>query len=83
LEGGWEKYIPSERDIGREMILRGHSIKRQDIPTYFTYENMQRIEFFWKYKTLGLPFSGGWAEQPAYLVDIIIALETEIGKRNG
>ncbi len=84
MEGkGWEKYKPVESDIGREMLVRGcdYAIRRDLMPEYFTGENFAKINFYWQYKTLGWPYLGGWAEQPGDLVDVVLLLENENGKR--
>jgi hypothetical protein len=65
------------------MILPGTEIEveRARIPEYFRGENAEKMEFYSRYKMFGWPFSGGWAEQPAYLVDIVECLEIEASKR--
>jgi hypothetical protein len=63
------------------MILFGNVVRRDEIPSYFTEENVKRIEFYYRYKAFGWPYAGGWAEQPAGLVDIVELLEGEMGKR--
>lgn len=63
------------------MVLHGHIVRRSEIPSYFTEENTRKIEFFYRYKAFGWPYAGGWAEQPAVLVDIVEVCEGEIGKR--
>ena len=78
---GWQGYKPTERDRGREMILHGNVVRRDEIPSYFTEETTRRIEFYYRYKAFGWPYAGGWAEQPAHLVDIVELLEGEMGKR--
>ena len=81
MEGGWQDYKPTPRDAGRVMVVGGYQVERSKIPSYFAAESMGKLELFWRYKRLGWPFAGGWAEQPAYLVDIIELLEIEMGKR--
>jgi hypothetical protein len=63
------------------MVLFGHIVRRDEIPSYFTEENVRRIEFYYRYKAFGWPYAGGWAEQPAGLMDIVELLEGEMGKR--
>jgi hypothetical protein len=46
-----------------------------------TDEHYAQFDMWSKWKTMGLPFSGGWAEQPAVFTDIINALEREFNKR--
>lgn len=60
----------------------GYKVRRDRIPSYFTKEAMEQISFFRTYKLLGWPYSGGWAEQPAQLVDVISVLEGELSKRH-
>ena len=34
------------------------------------------IDLWWRWKTFGsLPFAGGWADQPAYIVDVLEVAE--------
>jgi hypothetical protein len=82
MEGGWEKYKPTENDH-RVMVMRGCDIEvwRDRIPEYLSIEYKTEVQFFWQYKNLGWPYVGGWAEQPAQLVDIVFLLESENGKR--
>lgn len=78
---GWEHYTPTERDIGRTMVLKaGYEVERHKIPEYFTPSVYSILSVYYKYKMFGWPWSGGWGEQPAYLVDIIETLEREAGK---
>jgi hypothetical protein len=63
------------------MVLHGHTVRRDEISSYFTEELARRIEFYYRYKAFGWPYAGGWAEQPAHLVDIVELLEGEMGKR--
>jgi hypothetical protein len=51
-------------------------VERRLVPELFT-------DFFWsalgvynRFKMFGFPFSGGWAEQPAHIVDVIEAFES-------
>lgn len=63
------------------MVIGGYEIDRGKIPSYFNDENRARLDFYFKYKVFGWPFLGGWAEQPAYLVDIVTLLEGESAKK--
>lgn len=38
------------------------------------------LNFYSDYKLMGLPFAGGWAEQPFWVVDTIRALALEENK---
>jgi len=63
------------------MLVYGVKIKRFEIREYFTDEILKCVDFYWKVKMYGLPFSGGWAEQPAFLMRIIFLLDNEMEKR--
>lgn len=65
------------------MIIPGTdiSIERARIPEYFNKDNDAKLGFYSRYKMFGFPFSGGWAEQPAYLLDIVERLESESRKK--
>jgi hypothetical protein len=78
---GWETYKPNASDIGRIMVLKGYAVERAKIPEYLSGDNGARLGFYSRYKAFGWPFSGGWAEQPAYLVDVIERLEIESQKK--
>jgi hypothetical protein len=81
--GGWEGYKPDLADIGRIMLLPGtqYEVDRSSIPGYFNKDNSEKIKFYFKYKLFGLPFAGGWIQQPAYLMDILERLESESMKK--
>ena len=48
---------------------------RADIKGYFTEEYLSALILHNRYKRFGLPFSGGWAEQPEYLMEVIEVFE--------
>lgn len=84
MEGiGWEDYKPSSLDKNpdRVMVLYGNEIHRAKIPEYFSAENVEAINLYTRYKLFGFPFAGGWAEQPARVMDVIETLEAESAKR--
>ena len=83
MEGGWDKYEPTPRDAGRIMVIQGcdYKIERSRVKEYLTEDAMERIAFYWRWKTLGWPYLGGWAEQPADLADIAFLLDAENSKR--
>ena len=85
---GFEDYKPTERDKGRVMILGKEKVIRERIPEYLSNESRAKVRFYFQWKAFGWPFSGGWAEQPAYLVDVVSFLDGEYSKwvsehRNG
>lgn len=69
---------------GQEMIIPGSEIlvEKDKIAGYFhDPELVAQLNFFYRYKVMGWPYSGGWAEQPAKFVDVVETLEVESGKR--
>ena len=79
---GWESE-PIDRPR-KYLVLPGcdYEILRGEIPSYFTQaaKGYFRIWVNWKLG-LGLPFSGGWAEQPARVAEALELLETQHQKR--
>ena len=50
---------------------------RSEIPALFTERFYRVLAVWWRFHIgLGLPFSGGWAEQPAYIADYLDILES-------
>jgi hypothetical protein len=63
------------------MIVHGYEIVRAEIPKYLTVKAFGAINLWKTWKVFGMPFAGGWAEQPAVYMDVIEALEWEARKR--
>lgn len=56
-------------------LKSGVEVKRKDIPDYFkNHFLIECINFFWKYKEFGFPYSNGWAEQLNLHMEIITEL---------
>jgi len=74
---GWSDYKPIPGISDREMVSpKGlYTVIKSEIPSYFTVENIEMINLWKNYHLMGLPFSGGWAEQPAIYMDVISVLE--------
>ena len=77
---GWQGWIPRPDDR-REMVLYGYAIRRCEIPGYFTDDVLSALDLWQTYRIFGLPYAGGWAEQPARLMDVIRTIETEARRR--
>lgn len=45
--------------------------RRSDIPDYFTDEFAHLLTAWSSIKKWGMPYSGGWAEQPCRLMDVM------------
>jgi len=52
-------------------------VRGTDIPGYFTQDFWRALHLWARWKKLGWPYAGGWAEQPGQVVDIVDALEEE------
>jgi hypothetical protein len=63
------------------MVLWGYEICRRDIPGYLTERAVAAVRVWERFKQYGLPFAGGWAEQPAVYMDLIELFEAELAKR--
>ena len=70
------------------MVLYGHVIRKGAIPELLSDDTLQETGFtemlqVWKFykRGMGFPFSGGWAEQPWWVVEIIDLFESEAEKR--
>lgn len=55
--------------VGREFI------ERRKVPEFFNEEYWSALIIYNRYKKFGFPYSGGWAEQPAHLIELIEALD--------
>lgn len=64
-------------------LKSGVEVRRVEIASYFKDSFLiECINFYWKYREYGFPFSGGWAEQINIHMEIITAL-TLIDKEYG
>lgn len=51
-------------------------IERRRIPEVFNETYWSALIVYNRFKIMGFPFTGGWAEQPAQIVDVIEAFES-------
>ena len=58
------------KQFGNRFIINGCFAKELD--DYIDY-----IWFYQNFKTFGLPFSGGWAEMPLFLIRVLELFESE------
>lgn len=59
-------------------------VRRREIPDQFNETIYSQISLWGEWKRKGWPFTGGWYEcQPAYIVDIVDAIEQEMAYRDG
>lgn len=70
LEGAWEGHPRDNRII----VRLGDEIPRKHIP-WAVNRYIHLFDAWQKWKTFGLPYSGGWADQPAPLMDVLNRLE--------
>lgn len=52
------------------------TVERREIPPLFTDSFWKAVQIWQRWRKLGMPFSGGWAEQPTHIVEIIDMLES-------
>ena len=71
----WYKPRPLEQLRGlpdkRKRQLGSYVIQGNKVPLLFTVELWRAIKIWNNFKVFGLPFAGGWAEQPTHIVKII------------
>ena len=63
------------------VIAKKWVVDRGTMHEIFTPWIKKMLWIFQQYKLFGWPFAGGWAEQPAWIVDIITTLEQEYRMR--
>lgn len=77
---GYRDYQPTSRDhIKRPLkLFTGGKVGYDKILSYFSEWYQSCVELYNRYKRFGLPFSGGWAEQPGYIIEILETFEAVI-----
>ena len=67
----WNTRVKDER--GHDVFIRTH-----DAAAYINEEFFAAVDVLYTCETLGcLPFAGGWAEQPEWIVRALSVLKTE------
>lgn len=61
----------SELIKGPGLNSQGEWIVKNTFPDYWTDEFFAYIELYSRYKKYGLPFRCGWAEHPAWIIDVL------------
>ena len=56
-------------------MLAGYMVKANDVPALFSPMFWECVGLWKRYKLLGMPYDGGWAQNPAHLVRIIEIME--------
>ena len=74
---GWRGYEATswasrQPDI---LLFTGEKVDRKKTQEYFTEYYLSALMFHNRFKRFGLPFTGGWAEQPGYLIEVIEIFE--------
>jgi hypothetical protein len=59
-------------------LFTGVKVKKGEIKNYFTEYYYSAVSLYNRYKRFGMPFTGGWAEQPEYLIDVIDLFDSTI-----
>ena len=57
-------------------------VERKDILKHFNDYYLSALAIYNRFKRFGFPFSGGWAEQPEYIVNIIEMFDVTFEKWN-
>jgi hypothetical protein len=73
------RYRPEIGDvrINAGLFHHPHIVYVSEIPGLFTEDFYRVLAAWWRYHIgMGLPFSGGWAEQPAHVVAYIETFES-------
>jgi hypothetical protein len=72
---GWRTFEPWSWDRDRDIYIHafGIPILRRDIPGYFTEDYYNALKMYNRFKRFGLPFGGGWAEQPEWYIELVEA----------
>jgi len=82
---GYRDYTLTSWDAKKAPValFTGGRVERTQIKSYFNDFYHSGMQVYNRYKRFGLPYSGGWAEQPEYLLDIIECFEDTIHAWNG
>ena len=81
------KYWKSLPDEFSELIKgpgldpQGEWVLKNTFPDYWTNELFTYIELWSRYKKYGLPLSIGWAEHPAWIIDVLDTIDTVVQNR--
>lgn len=62
--------------------INGVNVERARIPEYLDEYYFSCVQIWNRYKRFGFPFEGGWAEQPAYIVEVIECFDRLVEKQN-
>jgi len=78
---GWENFKPLTAEDGeREMIVADSIIRRKEIPGLFSEFFRAAMAYHARYKAFGMPFAGGWAEQPERLLRVLEVVDHGIAE---
>lgn len=66
--------------MGRESYINGVTVERAKIPEYLNEYYFSCVRIWNRYKRFGFPFDGGWAEQPAYIIEAIEVFDRLVEK---
>lgn len=85
VSNDWRNYEPTTWDAKQAPIQLpdGQQVKFSDIKAHFTDYYFSALAIWQRWRRFGLPFDGGWAEQPEYLIRVIETLEAIYEDRNG
>ncbi len=67
---GWES-LKEWQAKDHEFILYNMEFNKKEVPGLFNDNFYKIVACYNKYEMFGLPYSGGWNEQPGYILQIL------------
>ena len=76
---GWK---PSERVARKKMPHNGVLYTMAEIAGLFDDDFMDCWKLWNRFKKFGLPYAGGWADQPSIVIEVLETIEEAVDGRN-
>ncbi len=57
------------------MLVGNEWVERREVPKFFNEEFWSAYRIYSRFRRFGFPYSGGWEEQPAHIVELIEAMD--------
>lgn len=79
---GFANHEPTSWDLKKPdlVLFNGVKIKWTEIKGFLGEYYYSAVAIYNRFKRYGFPYSGGWAEQPEYIVQLIDVFESTIDK---
>ena len=75
-------YKPKGPTGNQSVLIGGVKYKKKEVAGLFDDDFILSYNQYLRFKRYGLPFSGGWAEQPGIILDTLDIWETAENGRN-